>query len=154
MKKFITTASLATGLVVLVGCNMLTQGNASSAPLLDNSAAIGNSPPTANLTEFQGVVLSSNGQGVQLEKAIIFELEGGGTFMGTGGDENEIVNVFWHEQATFELVTVTRSGDSETATRRIATVYDVDAGDTLTVSGAFENIGFVAQTIDIWRFAD
>ena len=177
MKKFITTSLLAMGLVSLAGCNMLTQGN-TSVPLPQNNSTTGNSAPninseppskdntneqitnqslgqqTANLTEFQGVVLSSNEQGAQLEKAITFELEGGVTFMGTGGDDNEIVEVFWHEQATFELVTVTRSGDLEIATRRIATVYDVEAGNTLTVSGAFENIGFVAQTIDIWRFMD
>lgn len=176
MKKFLSVSLLILGLAFFTGCNLLTDNSnpspngAVTSNTIDNSGANPNNShaneppvnptpqenpttqqPQGDLIEFQGVVLTFNENGAQVEKAIVRDLGDGGMFMGTGSDENEIINIFFDSDTAFELTTATRSTNA--TVRSEGSVNDL-GGSTLTVRGEYQDGSFIARSVEIWRFVD
>jgi hypothetical protein len=178
MKKFLSISLLVLGLAFFTGCNLFSGNsntssngvgvgnttnnsgaNSNNNPLNEPSATASPTPrdnPTTpqaqgDLIEFQGVVLSFNENGAQVEKAIIRDLGNGEIFMGTGGAENEIINIFFNSDTTFELLTASKS--TNRTVRSEGNVNDL-GGSTLTIRGEHQEGSFVARSVDIWRFVD
>ena len=102
-----------------------------------------------NKVEISGVVLSFNDQGMSIEKAESEELgTDDGNIMVTGGEENEMLDIFFLEETSFAVHEMNMDG--EVTNIRNGSIQDLSSLTTVTVFGENQEDRFVASQVQIW----